>query len=268
MESQKRAMDDASGLQMRMSELQERERNLLQRENTLAEQIRDFQSRPYPAYGNDGYGYNTANPLYSSGNQQPPYTQNNGSYRNNNLQERAQTDGIRLNTAGSIRGNTTLRTPREQIATDEYVAAAKSTPANNSYNVGSTLFKSAFIVLCIVAFESFIVYFMQDYLGINALYPAIWFTVGFVAFLVCAILYACKYKPNVKRKKYPSYILSAAIIFVIAVIVVTMIAVYFKAQVSVPSELLSYVIIPVIYLVNILIFVAFYYTFSLRSNRR
>ena len=109
---------------------------------------------------------------------------------------------------------------------------------------------------------------MKDFLGVTALYPILGFIGGFLPFVVCAILYATGYKPRVRRRKHPSYIVTSAVIFVITVIIVTMIAVYFKAQVSNPDELLAYIILPVVYLANILVFTGFYYLFSVRSSSK
>ena len=121
-------------------------------------------------------------------------------------------------------------------------------------------------MLCFVAFESLIVFFMKDYLNIPAFYPVIPFGIGFIVFIACAVLNARGYRTNARRKKHPSYILSTTIIFVISAIIVSMVAVYLKAEVSNPAELLSYVIIPIVYLTNMLIFVAFYRMLSMNEN--
>ena len=121
-------------------------------------------------------------------------------------------------------------------------------------------------MLCFVAFESLIVFFLKDYLGVPAYYPAIPFGLGFIVFITCAILNARGYRTNARLKKHPSYILTTTIIFVICTIIVSMIAVYLKAQMSNPAQLLSYVVIPVVYLANMLIFVAFYRMNSVHNS--
>ena len=124
-------------------------------------------------------------------------------------------------------------------------------------------------MLCFIAFESLIVFFVKDSLQIPAYYPAIPFGIGFIVFITCAILYARNYRPNARRKKHPSYLLTMTVLFVISIIIVTMVAVYLKAQISNPVQLLSYVIIPIVYLANMMIFAAFYYMFSVyESNNR
>ena len=136
------------------------------------------------------------------------------------------------------------------------------------YNVGLTLFKTALIILCIVAFESLVVFFLKDTLGVSALYPVLWFSAGFITFIVCTVLYTTGYKPNAKRRKNPSYFVTISILLVIGIIIVTMIAVYCKAQVNEVSQLFTFVIIPVLYLMNMLIFAALYYVFSMKNSRR
>ena len=140
---------------------------------------------------------------------------------------------------------------------------------NAFYNLGLTFFKSAFIVLCIVAFETLAVFFLKDRLNQKAIYYATVFAgIGFITFVAAAILYASRYKPHVKRKKNPSYVLTSVIVFVIATIAVMMIAVYFKADVlSNSSDLLSYVVVPVCYLINVILFAALYYMFSTKENK-
>ena len=107
---------------------------------------------------------------------------------------------------------------------------------------------------------------MRDKLDISGLYPAIGFAIGFVAFLTCTILYACGYRQQARRSKHPSYLLNASILFVIGVIATTMIAVYLKADLKQPTELLTYVILPVLYLLNLVFFAVFYYLFTLSSK--
>ena len=117
-------------------------------------------------------------------------------------------------------------------------------------------------MFCIVAFESLVVFFLKDMLQISPAYPAIGFGIGFIAFLICAILHAYGFRPNARLKKHPSYILTSAICFVIAVIATSIIAVYSNAQMSDAAQLSKFVVIPIAYFANILIFALFYHLFS------
>ena len=114
--------------------------------------------------------------------------------------------------------------------------------------------------------ESLAVFFVKDKIGVSGLYPAIGCGAGFLAFLVCTIMYACGYRPQARWSKHPAYILNASILFVIAVIAVTMIAVDLKVDLKQPAELLKYVLLPVAYLLNLVFFAVFYYLFSLNSK--
>lgn len=259
---QARAADETASYQRQLNDLRERELELARRETDLNNAAREFRAQQYSAYsaGNTyAYGYHQPqNTRYDSYNAPAPHPENQTTLNFNDLRERAQSEGIKLNTAGNME-RTNAYAPR---------TTERQTTVNvGCYNVGLTLFKSAFIVFCIIAFESLIAYFIKDYLGVNALYPTVGFALGFTTFIICAILYAIGYKPRARRRKHPSYILTAAVVFVITVIIVTMIAVYCKAQMSDPAQLLSFVVIPVIYLLNILFFVAFYYLFSVRASK-
>jgi hypothetical protein len=255
--------DEHAALQRKIGELQERELALNSRENALKNAAQDLRSRQYAAatYGNSGYGYGygyTSPATETAYGYQAPVQQRQPEEPYADIRERAQTEGIKLNTAGNM--NIGYPTPiPEQRTTQSH---------EGYYNLGLTLFKSSFIVFCIIVFESLVAFFIKDYLGVSIAYPIVGFSVGFGLFITCAILYASGFKTRARRKKHASYILTAAVIFVIAVILVSMIAVYFKAQVSIPSQLLAFVILPVIYLLNILFFVGFFYLFSKKSHEQ
>ena len=165
------------------------------------------------------------------------------------LVEKAKAERIRLSTSGSL--TIPGYTPNS--------AEAAGTP---TYNKGITLFKAALLTLFIVLSESLAVFFLHNPLNIPPWAAAIPFGIAFIFFAVCAILYACGYKPQVRRKKKPTYISNAFITFVIASIVVMMIAVLLRADLKNPIELCSYLLIPIIFLTNILLFTLFYHLFS------
>lgn len=261
---QKKSMEDDSGMRMRMEELNAREYALSQRENALMKQMNDFynriQNEPTPApAATPAQPANPspspfASPLFPQ--EQPTYAQQPAAMP---LTERAQLDGIRLYTTGNAR-------PATAQQNDEKTTTPKKN-GKGVYNIGATLFKTALIIFCIIAFESVCVYFAKDYLGVSVLYPVIGLALGAITFIVCAILYACAFKPNAKRKKTAPYIATACIFFVISIIAVTMIAVYFKAQLSIPAQLLKFVVIPVAYLLNMVLFAIFYRSLSLNEPK-
>ena len=267
LENEQKFFDENSSLQRKTNELQEREMELSQRENALNSAIREFQNRQMTsAYTQSGeYGYNNAFNPYSQNQQNQGYGyyspyggQAQASY--GNLREQAQADGIKLNTAGNM-SVTESYAPAENFKKPTGGASANG----DTYSIGQTLFKSAFIIFCIILFESLTVFFLKDVLNVSYVYPIVGFIGGFALFITCAILHACNYKPNARRKKHSTYVLTATVVFVIAVIIVSMVAVYCKAQMSNPAQLFAYVVIPVIYLLNILFFVGFYRLFSKKA---
>ena len=209
---------------------------------------------PYPAayppsgYENNGY-LEQPQPALSAPRSAPAEKQS-AKIDFGELRERAQTDGIRIKTAGSI---------------GEKKKGASEAPAA-VFNKGLTLFKAALITFCILLAESLVIFFVKDKIGVSGLYPAVGCGIGLAGFLLCTILYACGYRPQARRSKHPAYILNASILFVIGVIVVSMIAVYLKVDLKQPSELLKYVILPVVYLLDLVFFSVFYYLFSLAGK--
>ena len=163
------------------------------------------------------------------------------------LERRAQADGIRLSTAG------TIDTPRK---------TAEPKAERPTFHKGAALFKAALLVFCFILAESLAVFFLKDLLEISPLYPAVPFAIGFLFFTGCAIAYAVGYKPQTKLPKRPSYIVTAIVLFIIAVIAVTMVAVYARAELSLLPQFMSFVVIPVAYLLNVVFFALFYYLFS------
>ena len=269
LESLAEFQEKSAALDRQTTELKERELDLESRENALNAARREFNSRRYAA----GYAapadqfytspapYTAAAAGYAEGGRNGPLSQTpvqSAPFAEKqeqridfgDLHERARTDGIQIKTAGSMGG-------KPKAAGDNFAPV---------FNKGLTLFKAALIAFCIVIAESLAVFFVKDKIGVSGLYPAIGCGAGFLAFLVCTIMYACGYRPQARRSKHPAYILNASILFVIAVIAVTMIAVYLKVDLKQPAELLKYVLLPVAYLLNLVFFAVFYYLFSLNSK--
>ena len=248
-ENGQKATSDNANLQKQLIELQERELSLAQRETMLNNAIRDFRNQQQLAYQQNEVTYQAMqNQRFT-----PVYAQQNSPGDFSDLQRQAQTDGIRLRTSGEQKYETNA-------------APTQPTNHNGYFNLGLSLYKSSFIIFCIVAFEALFAYFIRGYLGVSLLYPLLAFAIGFVQFITFAIMYAQGYKAKARRKKHSSYLLTSSVVFVISVIVTTMIAVYFKAEMSNPAQLLSFVVLPIAYLFNIVLFAIFYRLFSARSK--
>ena len=260
-DSHRKSLEDQSGIQTQLFDLQERERLLQRRESDLNERIREFNARQLrPTFGEEypeenAYGHPTQPRRPQN---MPPQNESPYDY----LRDRAQADGIKVNTAGNMRNSYSAPAHNEPTYPPEITSSVKK---NGCYNVGLTLYKTALIIFCITAFESLVVFFLKDALKVSPAYPAIGFALGFATFIACTILHAYGYRAHARRKKNPSYILTSAIIFVISVILISMVAVYSKAQMSDPAQLFAFVIIPVLYMANILIFALFYHLFATRE---
>jgi hypothetical protein len=168
------------------------------------------------------------------------------------MHNRASSEGIHLKTAGNLQGNTS--TPNANYPRRDNSASF--------FNKGFALFKAAMVIFAFILTESLIVFFMRDTIGVSALYPVVPFAIGFSFFIVCAILYACGYRSQERKTKNSPYIVTSVIVFVITVIATSMVAIYFKASLTEPTELLKYVVLPVVFLLNIVLFAIFYHLFT------
>ena len=169
------------------------------------------------------------------------------------LVEKAQAERIRLNTSG------TMATAQYRPQT---VETTVSKPDSRTYNKGLTVFKAALLTFCIILAESLAVFFLKDQLQVSPWYAVVPFSIGFVFFGICGLIYASGYKPQAHRKKKPTYFINAVIFFIIGAIIVSMIAVYCKAELTIANQLFSYVLVPVIFLANIIFFAIFFHLFS------
>ena len=180
----------------------------------------------------------------------------NGNSPMDELYKRAERDGIRLNS----------RTAPARSPAAAYAKPAKPTP---TFNKGATLFKAALLTFCFLAIECIIVFFMKDTLGVPFYYPLIPLAIGLVAFAICSILYASGYQPNAKlNKKSAGYIFSAVILFVVGIIVASMVAVYCRAPLEEPTSLLSFILLPTIFLTNIVLYPVFYHFFAISNENK
>ena len=122
------------------------------------------------------------------------------------------------------------------------------------------------VIFAFILAEALTVFFLRESIGVSALYPAVPFAVGFSFFIVCAILYACGYRSQERKTKNNSYIITSVIIFVITVIATSMVAIYFKANLADAKELLKFVVLPVVFLLNIVLYAIFYHLFTRHST--
>ena len=155
------------------------------------------------------------------------------------LQTRAEKDGIRIQTSGGKPG-------RFEQETESLV------------NKGKALFLSG------IAFCAFLVAMGAVLLGLSAsvalpaFYPYLLWGVGFAVLLVTGLAYANRYGARSLRKTGP-IVLNVCIAYILLVIVTLIIALAARVDFNAPIALASWVIIPVIAYLGIIIFGVAYY---------
>ena len=267
--------EQAANLTRREAALKDKEYELEGRESALNEARRQFNAtriaQEYAALTGTPSSYDNREQNERNRQQQAavpqqpaPYAQEFGRNNAQNgydfsaLNERAHADGIKLRTAGNAQGfgGTNYNAPLPAAN------AQKTEAANGFFNKGKTLFRAAMVIFFIIIAESLSAFFLRDKLNVNGLYPFAAFAVGFLAFLICTIMYAGGYKPKVRRTKKCPYIVTACVMFVIVTVLASMIAVYMKADLRSLRDLLKFVVLPALYLFNIVLFSIFYRLFS------
>ncbi len=182
---------------------------------------------------------------------------NSGNPAADELYKRAERDGIRLNSRTA---------PAPRTTASAYAKPVKPTP---TFNKGATIFKAALLTFCLLAIECIIVYFMKDTLGVTFYYPLIPMAIGLVGFAICSILYASGYQSNAKlNKQSGGAIFTAVILFFIGVIVASMVAVYCRAPLAEPTALLSFILLPAIFLTNLILYPIFYHFFAISNENK
>ena len=163
------------------------------------------------------------------------------------LQTRAEKDGIRIQTSGGKPG-------RFEQETESLV------------NKGKALFLSG------IAFCAFLVAMGAVLLGLSAsvalpaFYPYLLWGVGFAVLLVTGLAYANRYGARSLRKTGP-IVLNVCIAYILLVIVTLIIALAARVDFNAPIALASWVIIPVIAYLGIIIFGVAYYL-QMRPKRK
>ena len=163
------------------------------------------------------------------------------------LQTRAEKDGIRIQTSGGKPG-------RFEQETESLV------------NKGKALFLSG------IAFCAFLVAMGAVLLGLSAsvalpaFYPYLLWGVGFAVLLVTGLAYANRYGARSLRKTGP-IVLNVCIAYILLVIVTLIIALAARVDFNAPIALASWVIIPVIAYLGIIIFGVVYYL-QMRPKRK
>ena len=132
------------------------------------------------------------------------------------------------------------------------------------FNKGATLFKAALLTFCFLALECILALIFKDALTVTPFYSLIPLSLGLIAFAICSVLYATGYQSNVKlNKKSATYIFTATILFFVGIIILSMVAVYCRVPLEDMATFLKFIIVPAVFLTNIILFPTFYHFFGL-----
>lgn len=166
------------------------------------------------------------------------------------IEERAESDGIRVMTSNGSRNRT----------------VAKS--YGNTFDKGKALFMSALCVFVIALVESVINLCIRNVIHAGTAYVVIPFVCAFVMFGVFLFLYLRGFGKNSRKTQSRSYLSASLILFANLVVIVCVIAylliINSDAAVSF-LQILKYAILPCVFAFNIPVF-AFFYNYH--SNRQ
>ena len=166
------------------------------------------------------------------------------------IEERAESDGIRVTTSNGARNR-----------------AASGKPSGNVFDKGKALFMSALYVFVIALVECIINLCIKNAIHSHPAYVVLPFALTFVMFGIFLFLYLKGYGKNSRKTQSRSYISASLILFANLVIIVCLIAYFIISAGNGITfvQVLKYAILPCIFIFNIPLFAIFY---NYHSNRQ
>ena len=166
------------------------------------------------------------------------------------IEERAESDGIRVTTSNGARNR-----------------AVSGKPSGNVFDKGKALFMSALYVFVIALVECIINLCIKNAIHSHPAYVVLPFALTFVMFGIFLFLYLKGYGKNSRKTQSRSYISASLILFANLVIIVCLIAYFIISAGNGITfvQVLKYAILPCIFIFNIPLFAIFY---NYHSNRQ
>ncbi len=158
------------------------------------------------------------------------------------VEEQARYDGLRVWTAGG--------------------ATTKKEMPENFFNKGFALLKASLVFFAIAILETIFVVLFKDTFNIGMRYTAIMLFIACAPPVVCAALYFAKYQPCCKRLKNNASIYNGVVAFIAAFILLVAVDLIMDVNLTQPMVVVKYLVIPLIYLLNIIVFATTYYFLS------
>lgn len=159
------------------------------------------------------------------------------------VHEKAENDGLKVNTANSSRTRTQVKT------------------VGNTYDKGKVLFTTALYVFIIAIIESIVSICLKGVLKTNAAYVVLPFVASFVMLGVFMFLYLKGYGRNSRKTQAKSYVSASLILFANLVLIICLIAyliIVYNEISPTFTDILKYAIFPCVFAFNIPLFAIFY----------
>lgn len=159
------------------------------------------------------------------------------------VREKAENDGLKVNTANSSRTRTQVKT------------------VGNTYDKGKVLFTTALYVFIIAIIESIVSICLKGVLKTNAAYVVLPFVASFVMLGVFMFLYLKGYGRNSRKTQAKSYVSASLILFANLVLIICLIAyliIVYNEISPTFTDILKYAIFPCVFAFNIPLFAIFY----------
>lgn len=139
--------------------------------------------------------------------------------------------------------------------------SSSHTTAKTVYNKGATLLKSSAVVLAITIIEFICCAIFMDKLAIDWVYPSVILGIGIIQFCIFGLLMLKGYGANCAKPTTSNYLTRSIIITIICILIICVLAFLLNANFTVISDVMKYMIIPSITVLNITIFALSFYLF-------
>ena len=158
------------------------------------------------------------------------------------IKEQASYDGLRVWTAGG--------------------ASAKKEIPENFFNKGVALLCSGLVFFFVAIIETIFTFISAEAWNIDLRYQIIMLICTCIPPVVCTVLYFLKRKTYCKRLKNNSSLYNGIIAFISAFILLVAIALLMNVNLMDGMTAIKFIVIPCIYLLNIIVFSATYYFYT------
>ncbi len=162
------------------------------------------------------------------------------------LEEKASKDGIRIRTAGGGGAN-------------------KEAPSDSVVHKGKALFLSALVVFVICLIEGSVLIALQPKWQLPLFYPYFVYAAGVATLLICGLAYANRYGEHALRQA-GNTLINCCVTFVLLAIFTLVLALAVKIDFANLSQLATFVIVPVVFFLNI-VFFAIAYVLQIKKRK-